>query len=196
MNFLAHIYLSGDHEKLMIGNFMGDFVKGNQFSEYHEDIQKGIILHRLIDEYTDTHDVVSTSKDKLREKYRHYAGVIVDVFYDHFLAKNWNDYHNMDLMSFTEITYNTFHKYWDTLPPKAQYMIPYMKDGNWLYYYSTVEGINSALTGMSRRTKFNSKMNEASVDLRHHYDDFENEFRLFFEDLRDYVNNWIAKEIN
>lgn len=195
MNFLAHIYLSGNHEKLMIGNFMGDFVKGNQFEAYDIEIQKGIILHRLIDEYTDLHAIVSKSKDKLRGKYRHYAGVIVDVFYDHFLAKNWREYHSTDLMDFTEKTYDSLHNYWDTLPPKAQYLLPYMKDGNWLYYYSTIEGINKALTGMSRRTKFNSKMNEASVDLSYHYEEFEQEFKLFFEDLRDYVNHWIAKEI-
>ncbi|MEQ8424061.1 MAG: DUF479 domain-containing protein, partial [Cyclobacteriaceae bacterium] len=91
MNFLAHIYLSGDNAQLMIGNFIGDFVKGKNLSaRYNPDVVLGIELHRAIDEYTDSHDVVQKSKVRLRPKYRHYSGVIVDMFYDHFLAKNWN----------------------------------------------------------------------------------------------------------
>ena len=194
MNFLAHIYLSGPNEKLMVGNFMGDFIKGNQYLEYEKDFQLGILLHRSIDEFTDSHPVVNKSKDKLREKYRHYAGVIVDVFYDHFLAKNWVDYHNETLIQFTDKVYLTVNKYLSILPERAQYVFPYMKDGNWLYHYSRVEGINSALTGMSRRTKFDSKMNEASLDLQKHYDEFHDEFRLFFEDIRKHCSNWIEKE--
>src|SRR5450432_1821563 len=91
MNFLAHLYLSGDNPQVMIGNFIGDFVKGKNLTErFDTDVAKGIALHREIDWFTDTHIVVKQSKDRLRPKYRHYAGVIVDIFYDHFLAKNWD----------------------------------------------------------------------------------------------------------
>ena len=108
MNFLAHIYLSGNNEKLMVGNFIGDFVKGNQLDSFEKEIKQGVQLHRAIDQYTDSHIVVSQSKDKLREKYRHYSGVIVDVYYDHFLSKNWSHYHAQDLKGFTEEFYVVF----------------------------------------------------------------------------------------
>jgi acyl carrier protein phosphodiesterase len=192
MNFLAHIYLSGDNEKLMIGNFIGDFVKGNQFNDFESEIGRGIVLHRAIDEYTDQHEVVSRSKDKLRKKYRHYSGVIVDVYYDHFLANNWLDYHTVPLNPFTTTTYQTIQKYDEILPKGAKYMLPYMINNNWLLNYAKKEGISRALSGMSRRTKFDSKMDESIVDLEKHYEEFESEFKLFFEDLRHFVGQWLA----
>ncbi|MTI41634.1 ACP phosphodiesterase [Fulvivirga lutimaris] len=191
MNFLAHIYLSGSNEPLMVGNFIGDFVKGNQLNDFESEITRGVNLHRAIDEYTDQHAVVSKSKDKLREKYRHYSGVIVDIYYDHFLAKNWSDYHKTDLLTFTSQFYTSINSYNNILPKGAKYMLPYMMENNWLYNYSKVEGINRALGGMSRRTKFDSKMDEAVVDLRAHYDEFEEEFKDFFVDLQSFVAQWL-----
>jgi acyl carrier protein phosphodiesterase len=191
MNFLAHIYLSGDNEKLMIGNFIGDFVKGSQFNDFEPEIGRGVVLHRAIDEYTDQHKVVSRSKDKLRKKYRHYSGVIVDVYYDHFLAKNWANYHAQPLNLFTTDTYQTIQNYNEILPTGAKYMLPYMVNNNWLLNYSKTEGISRALSGMSRRTKFDSKMDESIIDLEKHYEEFESEFELFFEDLRQFVGQWL-----
>ena len=103
MNFLAHLYLSGDNEQIIVGNFIGDFVKGrNALQTFDPTIALGIELHRAIDQFTDTHPVVRSSKDRLRPKYRHYAGVIVDIFYDHFLARKWNDYHKTPLPEFAQ----------------------------------------------------------------------------------------------
>ena len=89
MNFLAHIYLSGNNDLLKIGNFMADSIRGNSYENYPEEIKKGILLHRSIDSFTDMHPVYRKSKHRLHEKYGHYSGVIMDIFYDHFLAKNW-----------------------------------------------------------------------------------------------------------
>ena len=139
MNFLAHIYLSGNNEKLMVGNFIGDFVKGNQLDSFEKEIKQGVQLHRAIDQYTDSHIVVSQSKDKLREKYRHYSGVIVEVYYDHFLSKNWSHYHAQDLKGFTEEFYETIKSYTAILPERAAHMLPYMQQGNWLLNYSNIE---------------------------------------------------------
>ncbi len=175
----------------MVGNFIGDFVKGNQLNDFEAEITRGINLHRAIDEYTDQHSIVSKSKDKLREKYRHYAGVIVDIYYDHFLAKNWSDYHQIDLKAFTLAFYSTIKNYNSILPKGAKYMLPYMIENNWLYNYSKVEGISRALGGMSRRTKFDSKMDEAVVDLKNHYSEFEQEFKDFFIDLQSFVSEWL-----
>lgn len=196
MNFLAHIYLSYGHEKLMLGNFIGDFVKGNQLQDFEEGIKKGIILHRLIDEYTDKHEIVQQSKNRLRPKYRHYSGVIVDVYYDHFLSKDWLKYHDTPLKEFTITTYNQIKKYETVLPKGAAYMLPYMMKNNWLLNYGEIEGISKALNGMSRRTTFDSKMNESIAELEHYYSEFQREFDDFFIDLRSFAKGWIASEMN
>src|SRR3954453_2663939 len=106
MNFLAHLYLSGNDPEIMVGNFLGDFVRGrNLLERYKKNIATGIELHRTIDEFTDTHPIVAQSKNRLREKYRHYAAVIVDIFYDHFLAKNWSEYSSELLPDFADRAY-------------------------------------------------------------------------------------------
>jgi acyl carrier protein phosphodiesterase len=186
MNFLAHAYLSGDKPEIMVGNFIADFVKGKQALEAFEtSIRQGIELHRFIDHFTDTHDIVQRSKERLRPKYRHYSAVIVDVFYDHFLAINWNQYHQLPLKKFSQHVYNTVQSFDNILPEGVHHMLPYMANGDWLFNYSKIEGIHGALSGMSRRTPYPSKMEEASVDLREHYDAFRNEFEEFFPLLID-----------
>jgi acyl carrier protein phosphodiesterase len=191
MNFLAHIYLSGENEELMVGNFIGDFVKGGQLDAYSPTIQQGIRLHREIDRYTDTHEIVLESKIKLREKYRHYAPVIVDVYYDHFLAKDWSQFSNIPLDKFTEGFYDTMGNYHDQIPKGVIHMLSFMSKDDWLYNYQFIEGINKALTGMSRRTKFESKMEEASESLKEHYEELSNEFQQFFPELENHVKQFL-----
>jgi acyl carrier protein phosphodiesterase len=187
MNFLAHLYLSGDNTHLMVGNFIGDFIKGRSaLAKFETAIVKGVELHRAIDAFTDTHPVVTQSKNRLRPKYRHYSGVIVDVFYDHFLAKNWNVYHPEPLPVFAERAYKTIGSFDVILPKEVKQMLPYMVRGNWLVNYSQVEGIHRALSGMASRTPYLSKMDEAVGDLEKNYQDFKDEFDLFFPDLAKY----------
>lgn len=193
MNFLAHAYLSGGKKKILVGNFIGDFVKGRQqLLRYDTLIAKGIELHRQIDAFTDNHPVVTESKKRLRPKYRHYAGVIVDVYYDHFLANRWNDYHPQPLAVFAEDVYETIHAHNDILPEGVRYMMPYMVSGNWLLNYSRVEGIARALSGMSQRTTHGSKMEQAVHDLRESYDLFLDEFRTFFPMLKNHAEKFIS----
>ncbi len=196
MNFLAHLYLSGDNPKIKVGNFIGDFVKGKNLTERFEpDIAKGIALHREIDWFTDTHAVVKQSKDRLRPKYRHYSGVIVDIFYDHFLAKNWNEYSKDLLPDFAAVCYTTIQQHEASLPEEVKYMLPYMINGNWLVNYSKLEGIQKALSGMARRTRFESKMEESVADLKESYEDFKKEFEAFFPELIANSESWIKKQI-
>lgn len=190
MNFLAHLLLSGNNERVMVGNFIGDFVKGAQIENFGEEIQKGIRLHRSIDEYTDTHPVVFTSKKRLRSKFRHYAPVIVDVFYDHFIARDWHIYAGEPLLEFTHRFYETMKKYSDKIPQAVNEMLKYMMANNWLYHYQYIEGIDKALTGMSKRTKFDSKMEDAARVLEAYYEEFEKEFKEFFPDLQQHVHNF------
>lgn len=181
---------------MAIGNFLGDFVKGNQYQDYEPDIAKGVLLHREIDRFTDSHEVVSESKKRLSEKYRHYSGVIVDMFYDHFLAKNFNEFHPEDLKTFSENHFKRLIAFQDQMPSKAQHMLPYMVANNWLLAYAELKGVHRALSGLSRRTKFDSKMDESIQDLTKHYSLFEKEFRLFFPDIQSHISEFREDLIN
>jgi len=175
---------------------MGDFVKGNQYKVYEKKVAQGIILHREIDRYTDTHDTVGLSKDRLRSKYRHYSGVIIDMFYDHFLSRNFSDYHQTPLERFCDEHYANLEAFIDHMPEKARHMLPYMIRGNWLVGYGKMEGLHRALTGMSRRTRFDSKMDQAIQDLTEHYAGFEKEFRSFFPELEGHISQFREDLIN
>ena len=183
MNFLAHIYLSGDNDFIKIGNFMADGIRGKHFENYPLEIQKGIILHRAIDTFTDAHPVFRQSTKRLHENYHHYAGVIVDVFYDHFLAKNWNTYSDEKLEDFVSRFYQSLQYNHIILSERTKGMMPYMIEHNWLVSYRTVEGINRILTQMDHRTKNESKMRFATNELSEFYIEFEKEFTEFFKEL-------------
>jgi acyl carrier protein phosphodiesterase len=187
MNFLAHIYLSGNNDFMKIGGFMADGVRGKDYEHFPDDIRKGILLHRAIDTFTDAHAVFRISKHRLHERYGHYSGVIIDVFYDHFLAKNWQDYSDEKLDVFVQNFYQSLEDNFDILTPKVQNMLPHMERGNWLWNYQFVDGIGTILSQMDRRTKNTSKMGESIQELEQYYKEFEQEFTLFFKELREFV---------
>ncbi|WP_041557817.1 acyl carrier protein phosphodiesterase [Cellulophaga algicola] len=183
MNFLAHIYLSFDDKEITLGNFIADSIRGNKYKHLPERVQKGIKLHRFIDTFTDAHPTVRQSTKRLHENYSHYSGIIVDIFYDHFLAKNWSTYSEVPLEVFVDNFYDLLEDNYEILPDSTKHMMPYMIADNWIFNYSKLEGIGRVLTGMNRRTKNKSKMNFAILDLEEHYDEFEKEFTTFFEEL-------------
>ncbi len=187
MNFLAHQYLSGNDKDLMIGNFIADMVKGKQINGFPAPVVDGIILHRQIDAFTDSHPVVAGSKSRLRRKYRLYAGVVVDMYYDHFLAADWVNYSDYPLKVFASKVYQTLKENHDMLPERAQYVLPYMIDSNWLLSYADTESLHRHFGGMARRTPYASGMEDAVDDLLEHYASFRKEFKLFFPDLMAYV---------
>lgn len=147
MNFLSHLYLSGDSEGLLIGNFIADSVKGNSFLDYPKPIQNGIVLHRKIDAFTDSHPVVEHSKQRLRADYHKYAGVITDVYYDHFLANNWHDYSEVPLEKYTSAIYTLIKNNVSILPEKSAMFAKYMLEHNILYEYKKLEGIEKSAEG-------------------------------------------------
>lgn len=183
MNFLAHIYLSGDKKLVTIGNFAADGIRGNKYKLYPLEMQAGIRLHREIDTFTDAHPVFRTCTKRLHKNYSHYSGVIVDIFFDHFLAKNWTQYSDVPLKIYIEDFYTSLTKHIDHLPPRFQRLTPIMIEGNWLLSYASIDGIQSVLNGMNRRTQGRSKMNLATRELREHYGAFEDDFTLFFKEL-------------
>lgn len=183
MNFLAHIYLSFENDEITVGNFIADSIRGNKYRHLPKNIQRGILLHRAIDTYTDAHPTVRKSTKRLHKNYSHYSGVIVDIFYDHFLAKNWSTYSKTPLDEFVEAFYDLLEDNYNLLPDGIKRMMPYMIADNWIYNYAKLDGIGRVLNGMNRRTKNKSKMNFAIIDLEEHYDKFESEFTSFFEEL-------------
>jgi acyl carrier protein phosphodiesterase len=191
MNFLAHLHLSESNEEIMIGNFIADFVKGKNYENFPEGIRQGIIIHRHIDYFTDTHPIVLESKQRLYPKYHKYAAVIVDVFYDHFLAIRWEDYSEISLMDFASNFYYTVKNYVEILPEKVQDFLPHMMKDDWLVNYRNLNGIERALTGMARRTTFESGMENALLELRQNYHLFKNEFQQYYPELLKYVKGLI-----
>jgi len=183
MNFLAHIYLSSDNELLTIGNFAGDGVRGKDYTHFPIAMQAGIKLHREIDTFTDAHPIVKRSTKRLHKAYGHYSGVIVDIFYDHFLAKNWKLYSDIPLADYINDFYKSLNTHFDILPKRFKTFTPIMIEGNWLLSYATLDGIQLVLNGMNRRTKGRSKMNEATKELKEHYEAFETDFTEFFKEL-------------
>ncbi len=186
MNFLAHIYLSGDNEELILGNFIADSIKGKKYLNYPPGVQKGILLHRRIDHFTDTHPIVRRSSSKLHKNYSHYAGVIVDIFYDHFLASNWEEYSKVPLENFVADFYILLKKNFDLLPTPIQSFLPYMVAENWLLSYASIDGISRILYQMNIRTRNIVKMDKAVNELREHYSEFEKDFSEFFPILKNF----------
>ncbi len=183
MNFLAHVFLSGNNEKLILGNLIADAVKGKMIDAFDDQIKNGIILHRLIDSYTDSHIVVRQSKSRLESTYKKYAAVIVDIFYDHFLAANFHLFSQNSLSYTAHTAYKVLIKNFDILPPKSKRILPFMATQNWLEGYADLNDLQRVFNGMSRRASFVSGMENAISDLVKNYHDYENEFFIFFPDL-------------
>ncbi|MFM7218222.1 MAG: ACP phosphodiesterase [Bacteroidota bacterium] len=188
MNFLAHLFLSGDDPEVMIGNFIADHVKGNRKDAYPDGIRKGIELHRAIDHFTDTHPVTAFSRQLLYDSQSKYSGVVVDLFYDHFLAANFNAYSTVELHEFIQQAYSTLSDNQAVLPEQVRIFLPMMIERNWLGGYVTVDGIGRSLKGLSKRVNFPNRMHEAEEDLRRLYPALEAHFRAFFPELINFAD--------
>ena len=183
MNYLAHIYLSGTNDLLKIGNFMADSIKGHDYQKFDSEIKKGILLHRHIDSFTDMHPVYRQSKHRLHEKYGHYSGVIMDILYDHFLAKNWSKFSDEKLEDYANDFYQLLQDNYEILTERIKGMMPYMIARNWFVSYATIAGLEMILFQMDYKTKHRANMQEAIVELKDFYTEFESEFFLFFKEL-------------
>ncbi len=189
MNFLAHIHLSGENEFIKIGNFMADGVRGKQYENFPQEIQKGILLHRAIDTFTDAHPIFRQSTKRLHSRYHHYAGIIVDMYYDHFLAKNWENHSSENLENYSNRFYQSLLDNHTLLTPKTQNLLPYMIKYNWLVSYQSIPGLERILSQMDQRTQNQSLMRFAGEELAAHYTLFEEEFSLFYKELQLFSEN-------
>jgi acyl carrier protein phosphodiesterase len=189
MNFLAHVYLSGDNDEIRVGNFVADWIKGSDYNDYSPNIRKGIILHRSIDTFTDTHPIVKKSKSRLAGDYGKYAGIIIDIFYDHFLARSWEKYSRTPLNEYSTRLYLVLEQYLEIFPDEIRDFIPRFIRHRWLDTYASTEGIGRVLKGMSRHTSLPDHTDAAIQILLSFYEDFNSEFQEYFPQLIEYVQN-------
>jgi acyl carrier protein phosphodiesterase len=183
MNFLAHLYLSGDDEKVITGNFIGDYVKGKDFLKYPEHIRKGIILHRHIDSYTDNHAVFREVKKLFRADFSLYAGVVTDLILDHFLASHWEMYSHESLRQFARRIHTVLLSNFIYLPFRVQGFLPVLIKNRRLESYAQSEGIHQSLDIMSRYTSLPPKANIAIAIMHENFGFIQSNFFIFMQDL-------------
>jgi acyl carrier protein phosphodiesterase len=186
MNFLAHLYLSNEIPSLVVGNFIADAVKGRAIEQYSTAIQIGIKMHRAIDLYTDTHALVRECVHLLRPTQGKFAPVVLDILFDHLLAKKWTSYHTTSLHQFSVDRYQQLKKYRDEfgLPQPMDFVLDMMIRDNWLFNYQFQHGIEHSLKGMQHRVKYPNNMAKGFDAILAQEKEFEHRFELFFDDLK------------
>lgn len=195
MNYLGHIFLSGKDDFLKLGNFMADEIKGKSYLSYPVDIQKGILLHRAIDDYTDHHPLVSKGAHRFFDELGHYNSVVIDMIYDHILAKNWNAYSKVKLSVFADEFYMLLDSNQHVLPQKISKVVPYMIEHNWLLSYAKIESLRDILTQMNHKTKHETELHKGVDIYLNHQSLFEEEFIVFFDDMQAFCKKKI-NELN
>jgi acyl carrier protein phosphodiesterase len=187
VNYLAHLFLSERTPESFIGNLLGDFIKGSSKYLYPDEIRKGIELHQKIDTYTDSHQIFRSSKRLISPNRRRFAGVMIDVFYDHFLAKNWLDYSEIPLLDFSGRVYQVLQDNHNILPESLQRILPEIIAQDWLTSYKEVPAIDNTLKRISARIKRTNNLADGVEELKFNYQQLESDFSAFFPDLINYT---------
>lgn len=187
MNHLAHFFLSCENDDLLIGNFIADYIRNKEVINYSDEVQAGILLHRKIDSFTDTHSVVRQGTRRLRKYHGKYAPVILDILYDYILVRNWSLYSGQPLEDFTSYVYGILWNRMEKLPAKLQTRLPNMINDNWLIKYGTEAGLLFVFEKMDERTKFPSDFKSAIQHFKMDYHLYEEEFKQFFPKIIQYV---------
>ena len=194
MNWLAHLLLAEANPESRLGNLLGDLVKGVERQSLAPCLQRGVKCHQAIDIFTDGHLIVKRSKKRISAKYRRFAGILIDVFYDHILANNWQDYSDIPLTEFTSTVYDSWADQIDFLPVYARGVIRQLIDEDWLGSYSSLEGVENTLIRLSwklsRRRKRQFDLTPAKKELTQNYAELEQDFQQFFPQLILYIANW------
>lgn len=180
MNYLAHAYLSFNVPPVLVGNLISDYIKGKKQFDYPADVRKGIVLHRAIDGFTDEHEATAEAKVFFRPSYRLYSGAFVDVVYDHFLARDAQQFAGNRLYTFSQEVYATLDQYVSIFPEPFSQLFPYMKEYNWLYNYGRRESIDQSFQGLVRRSMYLTDSSEAFRLFEKHYDELQECYDVFF----------------
>jgi acyl carrier protein phosphodiesterase len=191
MNWLAHVLLSPEDTEFRIGNIAADWVKGERRLTFSPAIQRGFACHTQIDLFTDTHPVVHRSQQRIQPPYRRYAGVLVDVFYDHFLTLHWARYSPTPLRRLVDGFYAQTDALRESLPAEINRGFDYMRRDDWLGSYGTQEGIALTLWRVAHRLRPGNLLAEGAVELQNHYDGLREDFFEFFPQLQRRVEEWM-----
>jgi acyl carrier protein phosphodiesterase len=189
LNYLAHSFLSFNNPDLIIGNYIADSIQGNRFDGLTDTIINGIKLHRKIDSFTDSHPIYLTSKHRFSKEFDKYSGVLMDIIYDHYLAKNFSLYSPITLQQHSNHVYALLKSNFEYLPEPAKRFYDYMTDRNVLFHYSTIEGIETVLTHLSHRIRNRYELQLAIPILENNYAEIEEEFFVFFDELQDFCKS-------
>lgn len=185
MNYLSHLYLSGPSDGVKLGNFIGDYVKGNRFSLYPPEIRKGILLHRQIDSFMDEHPLSHASAELFRARYTRFSRVIIDVVYDHYLAKNWDKYSDQSLHDFVNEVHKLFITNYFILPPQVRQFLPFLIRSRRMENYQHLSGIEKTLKIMANHTVLPDHSAWAVEQIVKNDDQLQEQFTGFFEDIRE-----------
>lgn len=184
MNFLGHLYFSNDDLPLMQANLFGDFVKGKDLSKYPVKIQEGISLHRKIDNYIDHHPSVISLLHILYESLPKVASIAVDLYFDHLLAKNWNQFHPQELQNFIHFFYASIDTSTEFYTPEYQLMLFKMKEKNWLFHYQFIEGLEKSCCSVSKRISFENKLIDGVMVFEKYQKEIEIAFYEYMKDAQ------------
>lgn len=191
MNFVAHQFLSFQNPEIQIGNLLGEIVRGKDYQKYKGDVQKGILLHRKIDSFTDDHPAVKNSSRKFHERYGKYSPVIVDVLYDYILIGNWEDFSDQPYEHFVNDCYQLFELHFEEFPPRLQFIVKHLLKHDWFRNYTTLEGIQQTLAGISQRSKFKNNIRTAVEEMVLYKAELEADFHRFFPELIQHCKTFI-----
>ncbi len=189
MNYLAHLFLADQTDDSLIGNLLGDFVKGRPGEHYSDEIIAGILFHRKIDAFADAHPTTRTSRGRIGPLMSRFSGIIIDVCYDHFLARHWNRYSDQSLTAFIQHAYDVLQKKRPILPQRLQRILPYMISEDWLGRYIEIKSVGVTLDRITRRLTRGEQFKGAIVEVEKNYKDLESDFLNFFPDLLDYAHH-------
>lgn len=187
MNFLAHLYLAENDADSIIGNMCADFLFGTRVEDFSTGIRAGIRMHQEVDGFTDSHEVTRRSKKRLSAALRHFSHIAVDVFYDHYLAKNWSAYSDEPLAEFIQNRFDVLEANLERCPPRFQEVFPRMKRENWLLSYRDPEGAHTALKRIALRLSRPPNLDAGVAEINRNYSELERDFMEFFPQLRGHV---------
>lgn len=187
MNYLGHFYLSGSQPEVIFGNFIGDVIKGNKWKSYPESVQKGILLHRFIDNLTDNHPDTQLAKDRIRAYFSITSSIVVDMYFDHFLSLHWSKYHPQTLLDFSRKTFDKLKFFENEMPSYTGILFQKIRDEKWLESYKSIKGVAFALSRMGKRVKFPNNWDMAEEVLKDNYIMLEQDFHRFFPNMIEQV---------
>ena len=190
MNYLAHLVLSGKNEEVIFGNFIADAVKGKSYLSWSKNIQKGILLHRFIDHYTDTNPHYLAGKRRFYKKFPKMGGVINDILYDYLLWQYEIKYKNIQLDKEIIGFYRTLDGFQNKMPKRILYMYQYMKKDDWLTNYQYKHGVKKALHGIGKRIKYSDNLESCFDILESSIFDFEKEFEMFYHEIKEHTSSF------